>query len=44
MNKVKGTENPADTNTKGSKYVRTLSMGYPEGRSELAPEVHQVIN
>ena len=50
MNKVKGTENPADMNTKGlsgeeiTKYVKNIGMGYKEGRSELAPEVHQVIN
>lgn len=50
MNKVPGTENPADMNTKGlsgeeiAKYIKMLNMGYKEGRSELAPEVHQVIN
>ena len=50
MGKVKGTENPADMNTKGlsgdeiTKYVKMIGMGYKEGRSELAPEVHQVIN
>ena len=46
---MKGTENPADMNTKGlsgdeiTKYVKMIGMGYKEGRSELAPEVHQVI-
>ena len=50
MGKVKGTENPADMNTKGlsgdeiTKYVKMIGMGYKEGRSELAPEVHQMIN
>ena len=50
LNKVKGTENPADMNTKGlngdgiSRYVRMLNMQHQEGRSELAPEVHQLIN
>ena len=50
MNKVKGTENPADMNTKGlsgeeiAKYIKMIGMGYKEGRSELAPEVHQMIN
>ena len=49
MNKVSGTENPADMNTKGlsgdeiAKYVEMLSMGYKEGRANLAPEVHNVI-
>ena len=49
MNKVKGTENPADMNTKGlsgdeiAKYIKMLGMGYKEGRSELAPEVHNLI-
>ena len=49
MNKVPGTENPADMNTKGlsgdeiAKYVKMISMNYKEGRSELAPEVHQVL-
>ena len=37
-------------NTKGlsgeeiAKYVEMINMGYKEGRSELAPEVHQVLN
>ena len=45
MKKVKGTENPADMNTKGisgdeiAKYIRMLNMGYREGRVNLAPEV-----
>ena len=49
MNKVLGTENPADMNTKGlsgdeiAKYVEMLSMGYKEGRANLAPEVHNLI-
>ena len=47
MGKVKGIENPTDMNTKGlsgdeiAKYVKMLGMGYKEGRSELAPEVHK---
>ena len=50
LNKVKGTENPADMNTKGlngddiSRYVRMLSMQHKDGGSELAPEVHQLNN
>ena len=49
MNKVKGTSNPADMNTKGLsgeeilKYTRMLNMEYQEGRAELAPEVHQML-
>ena len=49
-NKVLGTQNPADMNTKGlcgeeiAKYTERLHMGYKEGRAELAPEVHQMIN
>ena len=45
FNKVKGTDNPADMNTKGLseyqiiKYVTDLSMKFEEGRAELAPEV-----
>ena len=50
LGKVKGTENPADMNTKGlngediSRYVRMLNMQHQEGRSGLAPEVYQLIN
>ena len=50
MNKVLGTQNPADMNTKGlsgdeiAKYTKMISMGYKEGRAELAPEVHKLIN
>ncbi len=50
MNEVPGTENPADMNPKGlsgdeiAKYVEMINMGYKEGRSGLAPEVHQVLN
>ena len=50
LNKVKGTENPADMNTKGlngddiSRYIRMLNMQHQEGRSELAPEVYQLLN
>lgn len=41
MNKVKGTEDPADMNTKGlsgdeiAKYGEILSMGYQEGIANL---------
>ena len=50
MNKVLGTQNPADMNTKGlsgdeiAKYTKMLNMGYKEGRAELAPEVHALTN
>ena len=50
MNKVLGTQNPPDMNTKGlsgdgiAKYTQMLNMGYKEGRSELVPEVHQISN
>ena len=50
MNKVKGTENPADMNTKGLKaedimrYTEMLDMEHRQGRAELAPEVNQIIN
>ena len=50
LNKVKGTENPADMNTKGLngddiiRYVRMLNMEHKEGKSDLAPEVHQLIH
>ena len=45
MNKVLGTENPADMNTKGlnweniDKFIRMLNMEHKEGRAELAPEL-----
>ena len=48
--KVKGTENPADMNTKGLKaediirYTEMLDMEHRQGRAELAPEVNQMIN
>ena len=50
FNKVPGTENPADMNTKGlnerqiSRYTEMLNMEHRDGRSELAPELHSVIN
>ena len=50
MNKVLGTQNPADMSTKGlngdeiAKYTEMLSIGYKEGRAELAPEVHKFVN
>ena len=49
FNKVPGTENPADMNTKGlnesqiSKYTEMLNMEHRDGRSELAPELHSII-
>ena len=45
MNKVPGTENPADMGTKGlngefiDKFIKMLGMEHREGRAELAPEV-----
>ena len=50
FNKVKGTENPADMNTKGLseelilKYTNDLNMKFEEGRSELAPEVVSMLH
>ena len=49
INKVKGTENPADMNTKGlsgdeiNKYIENLNMEHRSGRADLAPEVHKLI-
>ena len=49
MKKVKGTENPADMNTKGLKaediirYTEMLDMEHRQGRAELAPEVNKLI-
>ena len=49
FNKVPGTENPADRNTKGlnknliSKYTEMLNMEHREGRSDLSPELHSMI-
>ena len=45
FDKVKGTENPADMNTKGlsgdeiNKYIEMLKMKFEEGRAELAPDL-----
>ena len=50
LDKVKGTENPADMNTKGLKaedimrYTEMLDMERRQGRAELATEVNQLIN
>ena len=50
MNKVPGTENPADMNTRGlngeliDKFTRMLSMEHREGRAELAPEVCNLLH
>ena len=50
MQKVLGTENPADMMTKGlniesiNKYVKMLSMKHQEGRADIAPELNQAIN
>ena len=44
-----GKENPADMNTKGlnetliMKYVEMLDMEHREGRSDLAPELHKLL-
>lgn len=49
MSKVLGTQNPADVNTKRmsgdeiAKYTKMLSVGYKEGRSELAPEANHML-
>ena len=45
FDKVEGTENPADMNTKGlsggeiNKYIEMLDMKFEEGRAELAPDL-----
>ena len=50
FNKVKGTDNPADMNTKGlsedeiNKYVDMLNMEHRQGRADLAPEAHNIIH
>ena len=50
LNKVLGTENPADMNTKGlnieqiEKFCRMLKMDHRTGRAELAPEMHKLIH
>ena len=50
LNKVLGTENPADMNTKGlnaeqiDKYIRMLRMEHREGRADLAPEMHELLH
>ena len=50
LNKVPGSENPADMGTKGlngdmiDKFVRMLSMEHREGRADLAPEVCKMIH
>ena len=50
IDKVKGTENPADMNTKGlsgdeiNKYIEALNMEFKEGRAELAPEMVQTLH
>ena len=50
LNKVKGTANPADINTKGlsgdetNKYIDVLNMEHRSGRADLAPEVHNLIH
>ena len=50
MNKVLGTENPADMGTKGlsgdqiDKFVRMLCMEHREGRAELAPDLSELMH
>ena len=50
FNKVPGTDNPADMNTKGlkaeliNKYVKELDMEHREGRAELSPDLNKIIN
>ena len=50
MNKVLGTENPADTGTKGlsgdqiGKFIRMLQMEHREGRAELAPDLNELMH
>ena len=50
IDKVKGTENPADMNTKGlsgdeiNKYIDMLDMKFEEGRAELAPDLVSVLH
>ena len=49
MNKVPGTENPADMGTKGlngeliEKFVRMVNMEHKDGRSDLAPDLNKLI-
>ena len=50
MNKVLGTESPADMGTKGlngdqiHKFVRMLNMEHREGRAELAPDLNKLLH
>ena len=50
MNKVLGTENPADMGTKGlsgdqiDKFVRMLDMEHRDGRAELAPDLNKLLH
>ena len=50
FDKVEGTENPADMNTKDLKeegilrYTDMLNMEHRQGCADLAPEVNQIIN
>ena len=50
MQKVLGTENPADMNTKGlnieqiDKFSKMLRMEHRSGRADLAPELHKFLH
>ena len=50
MQKVLGTENPADMNTKGlkieqiDKFSKMLRMEHRSGRADLAPEMHKLLH
>ena len=50
MQKVLGTENPADMNTKGlnseqiDKFTKMLRMEHRSGRADLAPEMHKLLH
>ena len=49
LDKVKGTENPADMNTKGlnaediNRYVDMLRMEHRSGRADLSPELKSIM-
>ena len=50
MNKVLGTENPADMGTKGlngdqiDKFIKMLNMEHREGRAGLAPDLNKLVH
>ena len=49
LEKVLGPENPADMDTKGFNgdqsdcFIRMLDMEHRDGRSDLAPQVHELM-